>query len=105
MTTLDICTDITDDQRMALRYAIERTGAAIEGYYDGTFQVALPNTGSPRKALRDLGLVPVPGSSHLFPLGSDAPPDHLRHAGKYPGSKGFWHFERYAVTPETPLPC
>jgi hypothetical protein len=36
------------------------------------------------------GLELCEAQMHYFPLGSDNPPDALRHDGNYPGSKGFW---------------
>lgn len=88
---------LTDEQRFSLRCDIERLGAMIEGYRDGSFQVSIPREGINdfRASMRKLGLRLVPGSGHLFPLGTDNPPDNLRHDGSYPSSRAFWRNERW----------
>lgn len=38
---------------------------------------------------------------YYFPLGSDNPPEHMRHdSPSYPGSRGFWLYAHYAPIAE-----
>lgn len=77
--------------------AVGELGGAVKGYQGDGVQVAYPRGEGARggfceldEQLRELGLVLDPNSLHTFPLGSDNPPDGLRHDGAYPGSRGFW---------------
>ena len=96
MTTLTL-DSLTDEQRFSLRCDIEKLGAAIAGYYDGAFQVSLPREDilAFRQSMRKLGLRLVAGSGHFFPLGTDNPPEHLRHDANYRDSRAFWRNESY----------
>lgn len=83
-------------QRMAYRKAIEDAGGEVVSYQGECVLVAVPRAAGGQSAddfpdaLERAGLLYVRGSAYLFPLGSDNPPDRLRHDGDYPGSRGFW---------------
>lgn len=95
--------DRPDAERMAIRAAIEDLGGEVSGYSGTGIQAALPRRWTPiEHALRPFGLTMDEASLHLFPLGSDAPPEHLRHDGRYPGSKGYWLYATFQPKGE---PC
>lgn len=82
--------DLPDAVRMEFRRRIEAAGGEVQGYNGECVTVAVPNPPRPfRDDMEHAGLVEA-GGSWYFPLGSDNPPDSLRHDGRYPGSKGFW---------------
>jgi hypothetical protein len=88
--------DLPDDVRMRFRGVVEGAGGLVEGYHGPCLQVACPNPWGPfNTAMEAAGLTLVEGSLYAFPLGSDSPPESLRHDGSYPGSKGFWLYARY----------
>jgi hypothetical protein len=89
--------DLPDAIRLAYRDAVTDAGGIVCGYDRTNMQVALPNpSGAFYEAMQKAGLLLVAGSLHYFPLGSDKPPDNLRHDGNYPGSRGFWCYARFA---------
>ena len=99
-TTVTFC-DLSDRIRLALRDAIENAGGYVAGYLGPYVQVALPRPSAPFfEAMEAIGLELDVNSLHYFPLGSDAPPDHLRHHG------GYWLYGNFAPGPffraETP---
>lgn len=71
--------------RMAARAIVDDCRGEVHGYYNGRLQVALPNDLESRAALsaalRAMGLREVLGARYTFPLGTDNPPQHLRHRG------------------------
>lgn len=84
--------DQPDESRMFIRNVIDALGGYLDSYGDdGTLLVAMPNDhrfGLLRAVLSEMGL--CPNGSFRFPLGSDAPPAHLRH-------KGYWYYSRFSV--------
>jgi hypothetical protein len=73
---------------MHVRRVAEDKGAEVEGYYGTAIQLLLPRDWLPVvEAMAALGL--KGGEPFWFPLGSRQLPDHLRHDGNYPGSRGF----------------
>lgn len=86
--------ELPTEERMTLRRVIEDAGGEIEGYQNDGVQVAIPNPSSPFFATVEArGFELVPGTLHLFPLGSDKPPARLRHAcHKYGDALSFWLF-------------
>lgn len=91
-TTKTSFADLPNDERMRLRAIIEQAGGEIAGYYNGYVQIAIPKPSAPFYAAIEPYFEMVTNSLHYFPLGSDKPADHLRHDGRYPGSRGFWLF-------------
>jgi hypothetical protein len=88
--------DLAHEQRMAYRDAVENAGGSVAGYNGEWLQVALPRPCGPFfRAMELAGLELNDASLHYFPLGTDRPPDDLRHDGRYPGSRGFWLFGRF----------
>ena len=77
-------TSQTDDFRMESRGIVDFWGGEVAGYYDDALQVALPanreDCTSMARALEKIGMV---GGDSItwFPLGSDNPPESLRHFG------------------------
>jgi hypothetical protein len=97
--------ELPHDRRMALRDAIEAAGGTVAGYYGPAVQVAIPNPPGPfYQAMEAAGLELVRRSLHYFPLGTGAPPHHLRHDGRFPGSAGFWLYGNFTVAANPPLP-
>src|SRR5579885_299193 len=95
--------DLPDERRMALRAAIEAAGGQVAGYLGPCVQVAIPNPPGPfYAAMGEAGLELDGRSLHYFPLGTDAPPRHLRHDGHYPGSAGFWLYGNFRPVPPSP---
>ena len=96
---LQFC-DLPDAVRLSLRDAIDRAGGHVAGYYGPYVQVAIPRPSGPFfLATEEAGLELDERSLHFFPLGTDAPPDHLRHDGGYRGSKGFWLYGNFSPEP------
>lgn len=92
--------DLPGETRMQYRAAVEAAGGDPVGYYDGRLQVAIPSPSGPFfRAMAEIGLRIQPGSLQYFPLGSDKAPDHQRHDGSYPGSRGFWLFANLEPDP------
>ena len=89
--------DLPHDTRFAFRNAIESSGGEVEDYQGAGVQVALPNPSGPFfLAMEEAGLDFVTSSLFFFPLGSDAPPEHLRHAmAKYGPNRSFWLYARF----------
>jgi len=86
---------------MALRDVIEKAGGYIAGYVGRYVHVAIPNPSGPFfTTIEKAGLVLAQRSLHYFPLGTDAPPDSLRHDGRFPGSAGFWLYGNFAPADE-----
>lgn len=85
---MTMISDLPHDVRFMRRLEVEQDGSGVEGYNRQYIQAVLPNPPWPtiRRlaaagwALKDL---------FFFPLGTDKYPDHLRHDGSYPGSRGF----------------
>lgn len=89
--------DLPHDRRMALREAIEAAGGYVATYVGPYVQVAVPDPPEPfYAAMEQAGLELARCSAHYFPLGTDNPPAHLRHDGRFPGSKGFWLYANFA---------
>lgn len=75
-------------------------GAADWNYTDGGISVAVPNGrfGELQQLAKRFSLIAEPRGLYYFPLGSDQPPDHLRHeCPRYPGSRGFWLKQLFRV--------
>lgn len=75
-------TDLPASLRMAIRSAIEKTGADnIDYLADGRIQVSLPAEKSMTAVqnIERLGFKECGG--YYFPLGTDAAPERLRHFG------------------------
>ena len=99
LTELRFC-DLPDAKRMAFRDAIDIAGGQIEGYCGADVQVSIPSPSGPFfEAMELAGLELIESSVYLFPLGSDSPPQHMRHDGRYKGSKGFWLYARFTPAP------
>lgn len=70
--------------RMKAREIIDTAGGMVAGYYGGACQVAMPaDEGDCREMTRQLEAAGLIGEDRFtwFPLGSDNPPDTLRHYG------------------------
>jgi hypothetical protein len=99
--------DMPDDFRMAARKAVDSAGGYVSGYHDSALQVALPVDRDAcvtmTAALTDLGLV-AEDRFTWFPLGSDNPPDSLRHFGTGTAAcpKGdrpsYWKYRNFHVS-------
>jgi hypothetical protein len=86
--------DLPDRVRMAAREAIDEAGGYVAGYCGPYVQVALPNPAGPFfQAMEAAGLELDEHSLHYFPLGSDHPPEHLRH------QRGFWLYGNFSPRP------
>ena len=95
--------DLPDSQRIACRDAIDAAGGDVAGYYGECVQVNLPRPSGPfLKAMEAIGLELKKDSLWFFPLGSDRAPEHQRHDGNYPGSRGFWLCGNFRVREWTP---
>lgn len=84
--------DLPDDTRMAFRNAVEDAGGTVECYDRDAILVAIPRPAGPfYRAMNEAGLELVGDSLWYMPLGSEVSftPDHLRHDGRYPGSRGY----------------
>jgi len=82
-TTLAFCT-LPDRIRLAARDAIDQAGGYVAGYCGPYVQVAIPRpAGRFFEAMEAAGLLLDENSLHYFPLGTDHPPEHLRHRGGY----------------------
>jgi hypothetical protein len=91
-----------DEIRMAILHIIDDLGGDSHGYIDGGITVAVPRE-IPAKwnLVRTLEICGLRAATWAyFPLGTDNPPDSLRHDGSYPGSKGFWLFCHFTTQPE-----
>ena len=92
--------DLPDRIRLAARAAIEAAGGLVAGYCGPAVQVAIPRPADPfLAALEAAGLELDEASLHFFPLGTDAPPERLRHHGGYRGSPGYWLLGRFTPAP------
>ena len=86
--------DLPDSIRLPLRDAIEDAGGYVAGYYGPYVQVAIPYPSGPfLQAMEAAGLELEEHSLHFFPLGSDSPPQHLRHYG------GYWLYANFSPRP------
>ena len=89
--------DLSAEERWAMREAIEAAGAIVLGYGDG-MSVGLPNPAAESIAAIERSGYRVRKDLYYFPLGSDQPPDTLRHAClKYGDVRGFWLFATVEV--------
>ena len=96
--------DMPHDFRMAARTIVDDAGGLVEGYCDDAIVVCLPaDVDACRKmtqALESMGLV---GEQRwtLFPLGSDNPPESLRHYGTGSAAcprgdrPSYWKYRRF----------
>lgn len=96
--------ELDGEQRMFIRTEIEQLGASIAAYQGTGLLVALPNTDKKHliHAIMDNHGYPLK-QSHYFPLGTDKPPDTLRHhCPGYPkqDQPGWWYFAYYAAKKE-----
>lgn len=83
--------DQLDHVRHFVRDLIDALGGHVEVYNGKSLTVAMPNGhrhGLLKSVLSEIGL--YPGESWRFPLGSDAPPNHLRHGG-------YWYFTNFTI--------
>jgi hypothetical protein len=88
--------ELPDDLRMGYRTAIMQEGGRVAGYSGPAVQVAIPNPSGPFfAAMEVVGLVLDERSLPFFPLGSDEPPQYLRHDGPYPGCRGYWLYGKF----------
>ena len=90
--------DLPHVRRLQLRSVIHDAGGCVEGYDGPYVLVAIPRPSSPFfSAMEAAGLALDEPSLHLFPLGSDAPAEHLRHpCSKYGPGLSFWLFGRFS---------
>ena len=76
--------DMPCEYRMAVRDIIDDAGGMVSGYQDGGCEVALPadrgQQNAMAMALANFGMVGDETVTY-FPLGSDNPPDTMRHHG------------------------
>ena len=80
---LSFC-DLPHDTRARLRAAIEAAGGSVAAYCGPYVQVAIPCPSVPFFAVMEAaGLELDEHSLHFFPLGSDKPPERLRHYGHW----------------------
>ncbi|HEV3256593.1 MAG TPA: hypothetical protein VG013_06930 [Gemmataceae bacterium] len=92
-TVLPFC-DLPDRIRLAAREAIDQAGGYVAGYCGPYVQVAIPSPAGPFfLAMEAGGLELDEHSLHYFPLGSDQPPDQLRH------HRGYWLFGNLSHCP------
>ena len=93
-------TDLSDTDRFAMREAIENAGGFVAMYQDECMLVAASRPFSDwYQKVRSAGFS-IADSITYFPLGSDSPPDHLRHYG--PGGPvaprgdrpGYWLYSK-----------
>jgi hypothetical protein len=100
-TMLAFC-DLPDRIRMAARATIDAAGGDVARYFGPYVQVAIPNPSGPFfAAMEAAGLELDDNSLHYFPLGSDAPPEHLRHFGPInaSGQPGYWLYGNFSPRP------
>jgi hypothetical protein len=92
-TMLAFC-DLPDGIRLALRDAIDDAGGYVAGYCGPYVQVAIPYPAGPFfQAMDEAGLDLDDNTLHFFPLGTDAPPEHLRH------HRGYWLYGNFSPRP------
>lgn len=94
------------DYRLAVRAAVYENGGEVVGYCDGALQLALPadrwQQNRLAEALSVLGLVGDDYATY-YPLGTDNPPDTLRHHGIGTAacprgtSPGYWKYQNFYV--------
>jgi hypothetical protein len=90
---LEFC-DLPDRIRLAARDAIYDAGGDVAGYCGPYVQVAIPCPAGPFfDAMDAAGLELDEHSLFFFPLGTDAPPQHLRH------HRGYWLFGNFSPRP------
>lgn len=101
--------DMPDDFRMKIRDIVYEFGGMVAGYYDGSCQVALPSDRDKcREMTQELEHAGMVADSKLvwFPLGSDNPPDSLRHHGIGTAScpigerPSYWKYRNFYVEAE-----
>lgn len=88
---------------MAFRQAVGALGGDIVQYVGPWVQVAVPFMGSTAQGLRLLDAIAKAQAlardddGHYFPLGSDQPPEILRHPipWKYGPARSFWYYVNY----------
>ena len=96
----NLLVNMPDAERMYWRDVIESAGGHVDAYQEDCFLVAVPReTNAFFNGIEDNGMETLAGSRHYFPLGTDSPPDNLRHDASYPGSKGFWLYIRVRPIP------
>jgi hypothetical protein len=98
--------DMPDEFRMTAREIVDNAGGMVAGYWDGICQVALPADDDAcremTRALESMGLV---GSDRFlwFPLGTDKPPESMRHFGFGSATcprgdrPGYWKYRNFHV--------
>jgi hypothetical protein len=92
-TMLSFC-DLPDRIRLAAREAIHAAGGSVAGYCGPYVQVAIPYPSGPFfLAMEEAGLELDQHSLHLFPLGSDQPPERFRH------QRSFWLYGNFSPQP------
>lgn len=95
--------EIPDDTRMAFLSALDDVQCQVCQYSCTGLQVYVgPSYTRLDETVQAFGWT-VTGLVY-FPLGSDNPPDHMRHAvpGKYDGARGFWLIASVACSPCEP---
>jgi hypothetical protein len=99
MQTITILSDVgfafqPSATRIAVRRVVEELGGLVDGYCGDDLQLAMPVESEPLyAAMRKFGFTLI--DEFYFPLGSDSPPQSLRHDGRYRGSKGFWRYATF----------
>lgn len=90
--------DLPDEKRMDVLRALDSLGCASKGYDGDSILVAFPRGGfcDALNKLRDFDLSLQNDEVWYFPLGSDNPPEIMRHDGRYPNSRGFWCYGRFS---------
>jgi hypothetical protein len=92
-TTLPFC-DLPEPIRLRLCDAILNAGGDVAGYCGPYVQDAIPRPAGPFfQAMEDAGLELEERSLNYFPLGSDSPPQSLRH------HKGYWLYGNFSPRP------
>lgn len=98
--------DMPSDFRMAVRSIVDDNGGMVAGYYDEAIQVAMPADRGQQNTitmeLANLGMMADDRATY-FPLGSDNPPDTMRHHGIGTAacprgiSPGYWKHRNFYV--------
>jgi|GEM_PF-4194036 len=92
-TMLSFC-DLPDRIRLPILDAVFEASGDVAGYFGPYVQVAIPRPSGPFfRAMEDVGLELDENSLILFPLGTDKPPEHLRHHA------GYWLYGNFSPRP------